>query len=329
MRTRTAWIVQNMLVAIRNRAAAAFNASSAIITALFLLGMIPGKADAATFGDVICNISTPNSVGDIGAILTGVAYLGGAIAIGSGLLMLSKSAENSRDNPLHKAIAAMVGGTGLLFLPGFTNWSVTSLFTYQGAGGVTSCVPGQPQSSSGGGLDVMMTNLVQNIQDPMVYLISFVSFIAGTFFMIRGLQKATKYGADPRANSVTAILANIIFGALLFTVGQTVDTIMTTIFGTNSITSFDAVGNAIDNMFASAGDTTQFKAAMKAAFTFFQLIGMIAFVRGILVLKAHAEGDSQKTITQGLTHIIGGAMAINIYEFLQQVNDTFGFDFLS
>lgn len=298
---------------------------------LFCAGFLPHMAHAITLGDVICNASDPNSIGDIGAVLVGLAYLSGAIAIGSGLLQLVKTTENGRDNPLYKAIAPMIAGTGLLFLPSFATWSVESLFDYQGAGGVAYCVPTQAQdtATSGGGLDVMMTNLVENIKDPLVFLISMVAFLAGTIFMMRGLQKATKYGADPRANSLTAILSNIIFGALLFTIGQTLDIVMATLFGSSDLATFDAMGSAIDNMFASAGDTTQMKAALRAAFTFFQLIGMIAFVRGLLVLKAHAEGDSQKTVTQGLTHIVGGAMAINIYQFLQMVNDTFGFGLLS
>lgn len=294
-----------------------------------LAGFLPHMAYAITLGDVICNASDPDSIGDVGTILWGLARLAGAVAIGSGLLQLSKTTENPRDNPLHKAIAQMVAGAGLLFLPCFASWSIESLFGYQGAGGIVTCVPMPTQSAAGGGLDVMMTNLVQNIQDPMMFLISMVCFLAGTIFLMRGLLKASKYGTDPKANSVAAILSNIIFGTLLFTIGQTQDMIMSTLFGSYSITSFDAMGSAIDNMFGSAGDTTQIKAALRAAFTFFQIIGTIAFVRGLMVLKAHAEGDSQKTVTQGFAHIIGGAMAINIYEFLQMVDSTFGFGFLS
>jgi hypothetical protein len=56
---------------------------------------------------------------------------------------------------------------------------------------------------------------------------------------------------------------------------------------------------------------------------------MIAFVRGWLIIKNAVEGAGQATVAQGFTHIVGGVLAINIYSFLEIMDQTFGTNFLT
>jgi hypothetical protein len=73
----------------------------------------------------------------------------------------------------------------------------------------------------------------------------------------------------------------------------------------------------------------QFSNAIEAALTFFQLIGMIAFVRGWMIMKSASEGTGNATMAQGITHIIGGVCALNIFQFLHVFDYTFGTNLLS
>ena len=57
---------------------------------------------------------------------------------------------------------------------------------------------------------------------------------------------------------------------------------------------------------------------------FIRLIGYIAFVRGFLLLNQAGSGQQgqQGSIGRGLTHIFGGAAAINLKEFATIIGNT-------
>ncbi len=46
------------------------------------------------------------------------------------------------------------------------------------------------------------------------------------------------------------------------------------------------------------------------------------------LVKNAIEGAGQATVVQGFTHIVGGVLAINIYTFLEIIDQTFGTNFL-
>jgi hypothetical protein len=56
----------------------------------------------------------------------------------------------------------------------------------------------------------------------------------------------------------------------------------------------------------------------------FQLVGLISFVRGWNILRNAIEGVGQATVPQGLTHIIGGVLAMNISGFMVALDATLG-----
>jgi intracellular multiplication protein IcmC len=55
-----------------------------------------------------------------------------------------------------------------------------------------------------------------------------------------------------------------------------------------------------------------------------QIIGVIAFIRGWLILAQSARQGSQPVIGRALTHIIGGILAINIIGTKNVIWATFG-----
>lgn len=104
-----------------------------------------------------------------------------------------------------------------------------------------------------------------------------------------------------------------------------------------ALTSFTAVSNTIDVAFVGPGEVfdvsssmssstainEQFAAVMAAIFTFMKLIGYVAFVRGALLLKAAGAGKDGM-IGRGLTHIFGGALAINIPVTVKLIGNSLG-----
>ena len=65
-----------------------------------------------------------------------------------------------------------------------------------------------------------------------------------------------------------------------------------------------------------------FTAARDGVLAFIQMIGYIAFFRGILLLNQAGMGKND-VMGKGLTHLFGGAAAINIKIFAQVLGNTF------
>jgi hypothetical protein len=54
------------------------------------------------------------------------------------------------------------------------------------------------------------------------------------------------------------------------------------------------------------------------------IIGIISFIRGWFIIRDVAEGNQQASMMAGATHIIGGALAINLGPILAAVQNTLG-----
>jgi intracellular multiplication protein IcmC len=55
-----------------------------------------------------------------------------------------------------------------------------------------------------------------------------------------------------------------------------------------------------------------------------QIVGLIAFIRGWLILVKTATGQQGGGIGKGITHIIGGVLALNIVGTQQVINASLG-----
>lgn len=302
---------------------------SAFCLAILALLFSPhsAMAQAASAGDVICN--AVNNMGPFIELFNWMSYTAGAFIGANGVYMLARHMEAPGQAPLHQAYARLIGSSLLLALPSLAGTIVETLY---GSGGdatsTTTCAPGATAAASSDlTLDMMLVNFVGNIQGPILALLTTISLVFGVFLMYRGAIKASRYGTDPKAYSVTSIVSSMVFGAVFIVVGENVDMIMGSLFGTTTIAPSNVLSwTAISNL---GGDTTNFVKAIQAALTFFQIIGFIAFLRGWNVLKNAVEGHGQATVGQGLTHIIGGVLCINVYQFLQIMNTTFGTNFIS
>lgn len=310
-------------VLLRALNAAVFLSAFAI---LFFEPHLAFATGTTTLGQVLCSVV--NNMGPLINFFDMLAYTAGVFVCATGIHSLARHAEAPGQTPLPQGIYRLVGGACLLSLPSVASMVIETLFTDPGSNGLTACTPGKvdPLAASAT-LDVIMTNFVSNIQGPLINLLSVICEVLGVYLIYQGLLKSSRYGTDPRANSPTTIISSLTFGAIFMVIGQSLDTIMLSVFGDSSIHTFSSL--KWTSLSSMGGDTTQFQNAIKAALTFFQLVGFISFVRGFNVLRNAVEGKGQATVGQGLTHIIGGVLAINIYYFMQIMDQTFGTNFVT
>lgn len=288
----------------------------------------PALAASASLGDLICNVKN-NGLSMYPSMVNAVAYIAGAFMGVRSIFLFRKHAENPGQPQTIPATAHMLAAGALLSFPAFA--SAVQQTVFKQVKGVGS-LPCQAGSISGGGsvsLDLMMENFVKNIYSPIFVLLSMISIMAGLTMLYQGLMRASKTGTDPRAAAPKDIVVNLVFGAILISIGTTLTSTLETLFGSSTISSMTNISiikwSSIDS---SGGGTAEADKVVRAVLAFVQIIGGIAFLRGWLLMKSGIESGQSK-MPQALTHIIAGAMAINIDKMLKILNDTFGVDVIS
>jgi len=276
---------------------------------------------ADTFGALLCN-AFENSR-PLGNAFQWVAYCGAIVAMMYGIHYLRKHSEGGGQVHLGVPLLFLFGAACLFALPGIFSVIVNSFYT-AGNAGLENCTPGGV-SGGGRGLDHMMEKFIENIRDPIRLVISLVAILAGLFFLISGLMKASKAGQDPKTNSIQTILVHLGFGALLMTIGTNLDMMLASLFG-GTEKAYELNWGTVEGILGTKADEMErFKKAIHAALQFVQIVGLIAFVRGWLILKKVMDASGgNASLTQGLTHILGGCLAVNIGQFLELMDKTFG-----
>ena len=74
----------------------------------------------------------------------------------------------------------------------------------------------------------------------------------------------------------------------------------------------------------SAVETQAAHNVISAVLQFMIVLGMLSFVRGMFIMRDVAEGSQQASTMSGVTHLIGGALAVNLGPLLNAVQQTLG-----
>jgi hypothetical protein len=295
---------------------------SLVAATLWPVNSFADEKQAATFGDIICNLHS--NAGALPYVFNAFCYIIGIFLILNGILLYKKHAEGGESKILPATARTLAGGFAIS-LP-----TAASIFQASVVGSVTgganlTCAAPQVNTPASSSLDVILSNLVQNIHNPMAIFLSGISICVGLFLIARGLLAAAKIGTDPRAAAPKTIIVNFVIGAIMVSIGQMLPVSLQSIFGSSTISQMSTFqGINWSKITNSSTDFSKVNTAIDAVLSFVQVIGLISFVRGWMILKTAIEGNGQATIPQGATHIIGGAMAINIDKMLTIFDKTFG-----
>lgn len=166
----------------------------------------------------------------------------------------------------------------------------------------------------------MVIAFAADVLDPVLGLILVVCFVAGLWLLLLTALRMLKHadgfgkGAPPAAlGTLTTFLAGIVLLQLPSWLGATV----TTIFGTNDLHRSASLG------YATAEDSP-FDGLLAAVFAIVSVVGLIAFVRGIFVLRACSDGKPSASAGSAAMHMIGGAGAWHIVAIIDALQTTLG-----
>ncbi len=295
---------------------------TALVAALTLAA---GDAMAQkTLGSVIER--TTDSFYNFPDILSMIAYFSGLIVGTNGIFKLKQHVEGGPGSPaLSDAVKRFLAAGSFLSAPYLS--SVVYNSTFGGAGKLTSSGGGGAGSVSGNGLDALVVRLMTDIGGPIESLLAGFCYIFGIGFLLLGISRLTKRAEDgPRGPAGMGTIMTFITAGALFAFGDTMGTFSTSLFGNAEVATRVSIA---DTMGMSGDDKQRVQTVIEAVMAFVMIVGFIAFIRGWFVLRAFADGAQGATMAQGLTFLFGGALAINLGELVNAIQETVGVSGLS
>jgi len=154
----------------------------------------------------------------------------------------------------------------------------------------------------------------------LIQMLVWVAFVMGLFISGLGVLRFKDLAeSNGRVKPITPVVLVCVGAALCAVPGFVGVATETLDLGRNSGTILSE---------PNVSDIPGFNDAIKGILMFIKLIGHIAFIRGLLIMKRVGEGDQQAGFFRGVTHLLGGAAAININATIGILGATFAPGFL-
>lgn len=278
-----------------------------------------GACGGDTIGAVICNMI--QNTQESQQLFPALCYLFGIFIGVWAIAKLIAHVNNPNQTTVWEPIQRAVVAGALFALPIVMEAAYQTLTNGNNQGLQVFGWSGTP---TGGGLDAMVVALMSDAYKPMANLLMFFAYMAGVVLVIIGimrLMKSAQEGARGPGGFGT-IMTFLVAGAL-FSADEMMAAASNTLFGTE-VVAMTAVLNF--NAGLQAVEEQHILAVISAVLAFVMILGWISFIRGFFIIRDIAEGNQQASLMSGMTHIFGGALAINLGPVLNAVQTTFGLD---
>jgi intracellular multiplication protein IcmC len=165
-----------------------------------------------------------------------------------------------------------------------------------------------------GGIQEMLQNLADNCE-PLIRLAVASAYLLGFGCIVTAIYKLRAYGEVRTMMPSNAQMAG---PASKFMVGIALLFLPT-------IVNISVYSLWHDHILEYPGGSDWSASIEAAIFTVIKLFGVIAVVRGlVLMARSTNQGAQPGTFSKGLVHLVGGIMAINIWGTLTAIGSTFG-----
>ena len=155
-------------------------------------------------------------------------------------------------------------------------------------------------------------------------LITGSAYLIGISFVIKALYSLKSYGEQKSQMSSHASIKEpslyFLVGGMFLYFPTGLEVMMQTTFGYSQILAYApvAAGSPIFSSLFGQGSVFGYTLAL-----IIQVVGVIAFIRGwMLIARSAAQGQPPGGTGQGLIHVFGGILAMNIIGTIQVINNT-------
>ena len=312
-----------------------------------IAGGVAGVLGTSSFGQSLCNILL--HTGAFPAFLTAVGYVIGLVMGVWGILKIRDHVLNPQQTSLWEGVSRLLAGGFFFALPivvevaratiapgnlaGAASLPTTGFNDGGGflAGLIASIMgggacPAAPPGGGGGlGLDGVLVCFMNDIFGPLHVVLNFFAFCAGMVLLMIGVSRLIKSAQDgARGPGGIGTIMTFVAGGALISYNEMVRAFSTTLFGAPVTRTFAQMQYSICGGAGGCAEEAAAHATISAVLQFVIIVGLISFVRGIFIVRSVAEGNQQASIMAGMTHIVGGAVAVNLGPLLNAVQTTLG-----
>ena len=161
--------------------------------------------------------------------------------------------------------------------------------------------------------------------DDLSKLIVAISYVTGIALSVRGIMMyrifANQTFGSQQRGEIAGPLVFLVVGIILMYFPSTIATANLTMFGVADISSTqELLGYSQFDPYSKS-----FKIKW-LILKYLSLVGLIAFLRGWVILSKMGHSGSQPgSVGKGITHIVGGILLINIVQTVQVIAHTLGY----
>ncbi len=279
-----------------------------LLTSVF----VPGLAHATSLGAIMANLVAGSSTLPQ---MAGVAsYIIGTYVVMSGIFKMVDHVREPDRTHLMEPLKRFIIGGAFFALPTILG-AVQALITGAPLAGLTLT-----GGSSGNGLDGAFAKFVNDVAPngtKMVNAFCYVAAIFITTFALNRLLRSTQEG--PKGPTGFGTWMMFIVAAALFSAPSLMSALQGTLFG-GGLQGYSPLRSNVGLTAQEAGRVTNVSNAV-IGFLFF--LGWISFIRGIFIIREVSDGG-QASLMAGITHLIGGGLAVNVGSFMKAVENTLG-----
>lgn len=275
-----------------------------------------GSADGGTtLGELIKN--TFVSTSGVPGLLAGFSYLCGLFFGMWAIFKLKAHAENPNNPEIWDPLKKFLAG-GCFFVLPYMVRVVQNTVSRDG-----SELTGSSYNTGGAssdGLDGKLVALMKDIWEPMQFIMLGFCYLAGIILLIIGISRLLKTEQDgPKGPTSMGTIATFLVAGILLSLNKILGAAVNSVFlggATNNaaLTYTEGLGDGVNHANAVIG----------AIMAFVAILGWISFIRGFFIMKDVAHGNGQASTMAGMTHIIGGAVAVNLGGIIKAVQATLG-----
>lgn len=290
---------------------------AAAVSLSLIVALTADTAHAQTLGAVINNFREDGM--SFRFLFGWASYLLGAFW---GVLAIKKLKDHV-ENPNHTPMADFAKrglAAGMFFsMPFMMNVARTTIVgedvetEYEGTG-----FNGAADAEDG--LDGMIIALMDDVFVPLQWLFGSFGYLAGVLLLMIGISRLLKTEQDgPRGPAGIGTIVTFLSAGLFFSLNPLIMYMTNTFFGLDTIQTNATL--AYDEELEGAAHA---HAVISAIIMFSIILGWVSLIRGIFILRGVSEGNSQASMMAAVTHLIGGALAINLGPIVRAVQQTLG-----
>lgn len=183
-------------------------------------------------------------------------------------------------------------------------------------------------------LQAILNNLSRIIV-PLTAMVLVISFAGGVYMIIHALTMLKKFGnmsMQAQPGELSGPLMQLVVGAALIYLPSSTDALTASLFGSsNSLFGSGGsinysnlgYGSEILGYLPSDSFAQQWASMANTLVLYIQFVGLLSFVKGWFILsKSAGHGAQQDSFAKGITHILGGILAINFIAAVDVIKNT-------